>query len=278
MVIPAAVLAAWSLAMGLPAPAPAGRVEAPARWSAMGHRIVVEIAWDHLTARARAGVLDLLGAERLTDAAMWADRVRPERPETAPFHYVNTPAGTAYDAGRDCPEGRCIVEALGRFHETLADALASRAERVEALRWVLHLVGDIHQPLHVGDQGDRGGNDVTVLWRGRSVNLHALWDGTLVTAWAVDEGRYLSALRAAAARMPLEEREAVAAGSPAGWAAEGNAHAHETVYPGITPGAEVSRAYLLAAGPVLDRVFVRAGLRLARLLNEALDPGEGEAR
>jgi hypothetical protein len=238
----------------------------------MGHRLVVEIAWDHLTPRARAAVLDLLGAERLAEASMWADRIRPERRETAPFHYVNTPVGMAYDPVRDCREGRCIVAALDRFAAALADSLAPRRERTEALKWVLHLVGDIHQPLHVGDRGDRGGNDVTVVWRGRQVSLHALWDGELVTAWAVDEGRYLKALRDQVRRLTAAEREAAAAGTPTDWAAEGNSLARDIVYPGIGAGVTVGRTYLLAAGPVIDQALIRAGLRLARILNQTLDP------
>lgn len=251
--------------------APAPPLPAPS-WSAIGHRLVVEIAWDHLTARARASVLDLLGAERLVDASVWADRIRPERPATAPWHYVNTPTGQRYEAARDCGDGVCIVEGVVGFRTRLSDSAASRTERVEALKWLLHLLGDIHQPLHVGDRGDRGGNDVEVIWRDRTMNLHRLWDNELVLAWAIDEGRYLAALRRAVSRMTEEERLEAAGGEPADWAAEGNAAAHDVVYPPVAAGVPLGRDYLRAAGPVLDRAFIRAGLRLARILNEALDP------
>lgn len=254
-----------------PCPGPPG----PA-WSAMGHRLVVEIAWDNLTPRARASVLDLLGAERLADAALWADHIRPEQPATGPFHYVNTPTGQPYDAGRDCPSGRCIVEGVIRFRRALDDPSTPRTERVEALRWLLHLLGDLHQPLHVADRGDRGGNEVRVSWRGRTLNLHGLWDDELVRAWAIDEGRYLASLRRAVARMTDEERAETQAGGPADWAAEGNATAHEIVYPPVTEGVPLGREYLRAAGPILDRVFIRAGLRLARVLNEVFDTSEPE--
>jgi nuclease S1 len=241
-------------------------------WSAMGHRLVVEIAWDNLTPRARASVLDLLGAERLADASVWADRIRPERPATGPLHYVNTPTGQRYDAARDCPSGRCIVEGVVRFRGALADPSATRTERVEALRWLLHLLGDLHQPLHVGDRGDRGGNEIRVSWRGRTLDLHSLWDDELVRAWAVDEGRYLASLRRTVARMTDTERMEVVAGHPADWAAEGNTAAHEIVYPPTSEGIPLGREYLRAAGPVLDRAFIRAGLRLAHVLNEVFDP------
>lgn len=244
---------------------------AAARWGAMGHRLIVEIAWDHLTPATRAAVSSLLAGQPLGSAATWADSIRPGRRATGPLHYVNLPAGSAaWHPERYCPGGACVVGAVEKYRAVLAERSASTADRAEALRFVLHFVGDLHQPLHVGDRGDRGGNDVTVTWRDRQANLHSVWDSGLLEAWALTEGRYLATLRRRVARMAAEERTAAASGSVAGWAMDGNAVSAEVVYR-LPPGNRLGSDYLRRAGPAIDLAIINAGLRLARLLNEALD-------
>jgi hypothetical protein len=232
--------------------------------------VVVELAWDHLNPRARGAVTALLAGESLGDASVWADRIRNERRETAPWHYVNIPAGArAWDSAAWCRDGRCVVSAVTRFRTVLSDPGASQAARAEALRYLLHFVGDLHQPLHVGDRGDRGGNDVKVRWRGKETNLHAVWDSDLLTAWSVSEGRYLQTLRGRIQRMTPEERGRIASGSVEGWTLDGGSFSRDVVYR-VPAGGEIPPEYLRAAGPVLDLVLIQAGLRLARVLNEAL--------
>lgn len=244
-----------------------------AAWGAMGHRIVAQIAWDQLTPAARKAVTDLLEGEPLAEAATWADRIRSERRETGPLHYVNVPAGSAaWDSVRWCKDGACVVGAVNRYRDILADRNRPKADRAEALRFLIHFVGDMHQPLHVGDRGDRGGNDVKVLWRGKETNLHAVWDTDLLVAWAPSEGSYLRTLRRGVQRMRPETRRAAESGSVEGWAMDGTALAAQVVYQAV-PGTDPGPAYLRAAGPVLDLTLTRAGLRLAALLNAALDPG-----
>ena len=241
-------------------------------WGPMGHRLVAQLAWDGLTPRARTEVTRLLDGESLADAAVWADRIRQDRRDTSPLHYVNIPAGApAYDADLSCRQDRCVIGAVEKYRRILADSAASPADRREALRFLIHFVGDLHQPLHVSDQGDRGGNGLSVTWQGRSENLHTLWDSRLLEAWAPSEGGYLKTLRKNVQRMPAAQRSSVAAGSVVGWAMEGNALAASVAYQ-ARAGDVLGSAYLRAAGPVLDLAIARAGLRLARMLNEALDP------
>lgn len=255
-----------------PAAAPVAFDHAAARWGAMGHRLVVEIAWDHLTPDTRAAVSALLAGQPLGAASVWADSIRSSRRDTGPLHYVNIPAGaSAWNAARYCPDGACVVGAVEKYRTILADRSAPAADRAEALRFLLHFVGDMHQPLHVGDRGDRGGNDVKVTWRDRSTNLHAAWDGDLLRAWAPSEGRYLKSLRQRIARMSAAERAAAAEGSVAGWAMDGTATSRDVVYR-LPPGNALDSEYLRRAGPAIDLALIHAGLRLARLLNEALGP------
>lgn len=239
----------------------------------MGHRIVVQLAWDWMTPRTREAVRGLLAGESLAEASVWADRIRATRRSTGPLHFVNIPVGSAsYDSAAVCPGGRCVVSAVAEAAAGLTRPGRPEAERGEALRFLLHFLGDLHQPLHVSDRGDRGGNEVRVVWRGRTTDLHALWDDHLLGAWSLSEGRYLARLRAVLRRMSPAERREAASGSVAGWAMDGNVVAGRVVY--RIPAGDVNHpSYIRAAGPVLDLQLTRAGLRLARLLNEAFDPG-----
>lgn len=162
------------VAIGLVASAPAFG------WGDAGHKIVAKIAWRFLTPEARTGVLDLLDGKDLVTVATWADDVRSKRPKTGPWHYVNVPRdASTVDADRDCAEKGC---AIGAIHEQL-DVLKSsapREARVEALKFLVHFVGDIHQPLHVSYADDRGGNEVSATFFGHEASLHGIWDSEMI--------------------------------------------------------------------------------------------------
>src|SRR5579864_409766 len=151
-------------------------------WGKTGHRVIAAIADTELSGLARARVEQILGpGESLDEAANWPDEMRSAPGEfwqktATPWHYV-TVNGTTYDHAP--PEGDAF-EALGRFKKTLQDPNASRADQQLALRFIVHLVGDLHQPLHVGKCCDKGGNDVKVAFFGKPTNLHAVWDSQLV--------------------------------------------------------------------------------------------------
>ena len=157
-------------------------IPSPARaWGKTGHRVVAALADAQLSGLARAHVREILGVESLDEAATWPDDMRSApiqfwQKNATSWHYV-TLNGIIYD--RAPPEGDAL-EALNHFRATLQDPNASLADKQLALRFVVHLVGDIHQPLHVGKCCDKGGNDVKVKWFGRDLNLHSGWDSALV--------------------------------------------------------------------------------------------------
>ena len=138
----------------------------------------------YLEPAARDQVRELLAIENATTLASvstWADQVRPQRRVTAPWHYVDIQIGDAtYDPPRDCVGNNCLVAKIGEFAEVLADRSAEPARRLEALKFVVHFVGDPHQPFPVADNHDRGGNEVIVTFSGRKTNLHAVWDTALL--------------------------------------------------------------------------------------------------
>ena len=262
-------LRALALALALTA---AARADA---WSTPGHRVVAAIAEERLSPDARALVREILGSTPMSDpdVAGWADAQRD--PATKPWHYVNVPMGAAgYDADRDCPRGECVVAAIARAETRLRDA-RSALDRADALRWLLHLVADVHQPLHAGDRGDRGGNDLPTRrarGRGQPGNLHRVWDFDVVGP--VLRGRDAAAAGRELARS-MRDRDAAAWASdldPAAWATDSHALARRIyVELGALPrdGAIVllPRSYARDQRPRVEAQLRKAGVRLAAILD-----------
>ncbi len=258
------------LALTLVAALPADRAPAPAPsvvWFNTGHRVVVRIALTRLTPGTIEAMRDLLGGQDPVEASLWADQIRGSRRDTGDLHFVNIPLdATAYDPATQCPKGRCIIAAIERDRTILADQSAPLPERAEALRFLLHLVGDLHQPLHVSDNGDRGGNDTEVSLLDRVTNLHKVWDGELIESAGMDEEQYFAHLKR---RMDGLDLAALERGSVVDWAMEGHRVAVEDAYR-LPRGNNLGQAYLDDNLPRVDLAIIEAGVRLARILNEAL--------
>ena len=241
---------------------------AHARWFDLGHRIVARIAELRLTPHTRDAIRDILGGQSLADASVWADNIRQYRHDADRLHYVNIPLrAAAYVPERDCPRGRCIIAAIEHEKEVLADQAASPDDRAEALRFLVHFMGDLHQPLHVANDDDRGGNERKVELLGRSSNLHRVWDGGLIEAFGLSDQEYFDALRR---EMKSIDLPALARGTVVEWAMEGHRIAVERVYRPIPRGGRLGRAYVDASRPVIDHALIAAGVRLAQVLNDAL--------
>jgi hypothetical protein len=238
---------------------------APVRaWSPAGHAAVGAVAERSLSPAARAAVDALLEGKRISDpdVAAWADAESKEGRAPRAFHYVNVPVDApGYDPARDCREGRCAVAKLDAELAALRDPAIPRARRGEALRWVVHLAGDLHQPLHCADRGDRGGNETRVVRRGPDTNLHAFWDSMPERCRI---GRSVA----------IPDAEGAAAGTPRAWLDECHvlgraayAQAAERETGGGVRFEKEDRAQQCA---VARRQIARAGVRLAAVLNEAL--------
>lgn len=247
-------------------------------WGWEGHIIVARIAEQHLTAKAKAGIVQLLGPDRKiedTSVASWADNIRPDRPETGPWHYVDIPFdATGYDASRDCPSGQCVVAQLEHFTKVLADTNATTVSRAEALRFVVHFVGDMHQPLHCTERNhDKGGNlvKVTLLSDPRVVNLHSVWDTYLIRHYLGGEDvvQYADQLNS---KITPQEMKEWSGGSIADWAWESHEQAVAHTYVGVpiqsTP-VNLDEQYVTANRAVVETQLMKAGVRLAVLLNKA---------
>ena len=232
-----------------------------------GHRLAAHIAERELCPATRAALEPLLAGMTLADAGLWPDRIRrlPEWEHTKPWHYVNvSDRGSVARAAARGPDN--VMAALDRFEKELADTSLTSRQRGLALRFIVHFVVDIHQPLHVGRASDRGGNLVPVLVAGRETNLHAVWDGEPLRRAANSSPR----------PTPLEVSRWQKAG-PLAWARESQS-LRPQVYAFTRQGARLvvlSATYLDAARTLVDQRLLQAGVRLAGRLNALVGPKEG---
>lgn len=243
-------------------------------WGRLGHRLVAALAWDDLTPATRAQIARLLEGEAdptLPGIASWADELREHDPDlgkrSSKWHYVNIGEDDChYDAAKHCANGNCVVEAIRVQTEILADRTRSKAERQQALKFVVHFIGDVHQPLHAGFAHDKGGNDVQVNLDGRGTNLHSLWDSGMLNAAGLDEMQWLQRLRA----MPLAVAMARDPLPPASveWAEES---CRIALRPGLyPPKAVIGEDYVQTWRPLAEMQLRRGGAQLAATLNAAL--------
>jgi hypothetical protein len=241
-------------------------------WGREGHAIIADIAAKHLSDRARRQVAVLLGENvTLASIASWGDEVRPQRPETSTWHYINIPiAGAKKEWADYCPSSGCLPKAIEQMSATLRSPAASREQKAEALKFLVHFVGDLHQPLHVGERGDRGGNDVPAMLNGRPWNLHSAWDTGILMAALQRDPSLGSRLRKGPGWW---SRLGMRRGVLSGWVAETVSVSAKSVYPdvGADRPAELGEAYQAASMRVIGMQLQRGGVRLAKELNWLLD-------
>jgi hypothetical protein len=243
-------------------------------WGGTGHQLVALIAEDELTPKAKAAIADLLGPDvHISDAevASWADEYRRSHEETSSWHYTNVPVtADRFDRARDGRNGANVVDALDAQIKILADKSAPREKRVDALKFVVHLVGDIHQPLHCADRNDKGGNTRLVFYPGQreAVNLHTVWD-----TWLLRDlmgKRRVAEIAAVLERSITPQQRKEWEGAPEGWANESHRAAVNAAYrdvPADGPPPTLAKAYIDRTTPVVAEQIKRAGVRLAAVLN-----------
>jgi len=247
-----------------------------AAWGASGHSIVAEIAQRRLEAGVAGKLRDLLGGNvSLGSLASWADDETHAHPSVSKsrWHYVDIPRDAmSYDAARDCKEttdGDCIIAAIARFRAALKDRTLANDKRVEALMYLVHFLGDLHQPMHCAEHNDdQGGNFVFVSFFGQPTSLHALWDTGLIDHTVFNWGAYVRRLDTD--WFPGKDVAALQRGEPADWANEAHKAAVEVPYALPVRSHSLSGDYYQKALVVHDRQLASAGVRLARILNEAL--------
>jgi len=242
------------------------------RWGWDAHKMVCAIAWWDMEEQTREAVSDILSNDsydRFMESCLWADVVRGriadyDRWTTA--HYVNLPRGaTELDLERDCANTFCVVEGIIESRETLADESRSGQDRLDALKFLSHFVGDIHQPMHAGYADDRGGNDTKITLFGRDTNLHAAWDFGLLETVDMPWIDYASHLYF---EIDDADREAWASNDPARWSEESFAIISVSAYD--LGDGHVGEDYFDRHIEQIETRIKQAGVRLADALDDIL--------
>lgn len=234
-------------------------------WGQKGHDVTAYIAECHLTPAAAKKIDKVLGGYSPVYFANWLDNAShtPEYAYTKTWHYLNVDEGRTLDGMPANPQGD-ILKAVTEIVAKLRAGGLSPEEEAFNLKMLIHLLGDMHCPMHLGRATDLGGNLRPVRFFDKETNLHSVWDTSLVESahkWSYTEWqRQID-------RLTKQEAEAVAAGTPADWVAE-TLEICRKVYDETPEGSRISYDYIAAAAPVVERQLLRAGHRLARLLNE----------
>lgn len=234
-------------------------------WGPTGHRVVALVAQDHLSRPALAEIETLLDGETMAEASTWADDVREQRAwrQSAPWHYVNIPDGKTYEHSRKNRRGD-VLRAIERFRRDLANRRNSPAKRANALRFLIHFVADLHQPLHVGRAEDRGGNTIEVTWFGQPSNLHRVWDSQIISRRRIRFQRWAASLE----RPSPSQVAAWTDSGPLDWAAESQALRPQVYRIG---DGNLGERYDRENLPIVRKRLLQAGVRLAAFLEKALD-------
>jgi hypothetical protein len=230
-------------------------------WGSIGHRIVGRIAEQHLSPEARQHVQALLGSESLAQVSTWPDEIRsdPAWKHADLWHYVSIADDETYETVPKNPAGD-VVEVLQRFTGVLRDPQAAPQDKVVAVKFLVHLVGDIHQPLHVGRREDQGGNTIQVQWFGAPSNLHKVWDEQLIEAEKLSFSEFAGFLAPPTAAEIATWQQSIVLD----WVREAMS-LRPQVYD-IGDG-QLSYAYIFKQMPTVKERLLRAGVRLAGLLN-----------
>ena len=240
-------------------------------WGKTGHRVVAEIAERNLDPAAKKGIKELLDGDDLARVANYPDEIRSDRKYdyTGPWHYTSIPTGKTYFDQKRNKDGD-IIDALFRMDEILKDPKKSKEDKAFALKFMVHLVGDLHQPLHVGIAEDRGGNNVRVRWFKTESNLHTIWDENVIDFQQLSYTEYSAFLN----RYTKDEMKEFTRGNFLDWAKESQ-DLRSAVYD--TGGSEnLSYEYQYKTKPVIEERIRKAGVRLASVLNNVFNKTKEE--
>ena len=235
--------------------------------------MVAQLAEEQLTPRALAQVKDLLRDEPkpyMAGVASWADELRDTDPalhkRTSKLHYINMGEdGCVYLPRTACRNGDCIIPAVTNYSRVLSNPRATRAERVEALKFVIHFVGDVYQPLHAGYGKDKGGNDIQLRYAGEGTNLHRLWDSGMFYYLHLSDREYLKRLR------PLRDQLTAIPDLRKNSVVWAEQSCKIVLQPGFYPkSAKLQPEYITHWRPSAEMQVVLASQQLADLLNRVL--------
>lgn len=236
-------------------------------WGKNGHRATGEIAEKYLTKRTKRKIDKILKGQSLAFVSTFADEIKSDRKYSMYYswHYINMDFDENYAAAEKNPKGD-LVTGIKKCVEVLKDKNSSDANKEFFLKMLVHFVGDLHQPMHIGRREDKGGNTVQVQWFGRGTNLHRVWDSDMIEEWDMS----YSDLANNAKDLSKKQIEAIQEGNVTDWVDE----VHEVtkkVYKSVKVGENLRYRYSYEHfGTVRDQLQ-KAGIRLAKVLNDVFD-------
>ena len=239
-------------------------------WGREGHQIIVIVAEHCMRPETATRMRELLAPESPEEASVWADEYRHDHPETGPWHYIDIPlADSKIDLARECPNGDCVIAKTEQFLAVLRDPNVDKNAKAQALKFVIHFVGDLHQPLHDEDNGDKGGNTRHVIFDGHPDNLHWVWDTGLLQHINRNAAAFAAELES---RITPQDQAEWQKGSIEDWVMEGHRLAQTVAYGHLSNDnpAPITPKYEGEADPVIELQLERAGVRLAYLLDANL--------
>lgn len=239
-------------------------LQAAEDWGRTGHRTTGEIAEKHLSRKAKKAIDKLLNGESLAFVSTYGDEIKSDeqyRPY-GPWHYVNFPFGTTYGESMKSEKGD-LVQAIKACIDVLKDENSAHADKVFHLKMLVHFIGDLHQPLHVGIGDDRGGNQFQVRWFDEGTNLHTVWDTKMIESYNMSYAE----LAANADRLSKRERLEIESGTVLDWVADSRTLC-ESVYANTESGEKLGYKYMYDYVNVARSQLQKGGIRLAVVLND----------
>lgn len=236
-------------------------------WGTTGHRICGQIAESYLTPKAKTAIHSILGDESLAMASNWADFIKsdPAYSYTSPWHYIDLDKPYAYPELVDYLNQDTRVDAYTKINFLTGDLKkngVSKKDQLFDLKMLIHLVEDVHQPMHVAHADDKGGNDFKVSWFNEPTNLHSVWDSKLIDFQQLSYTEYANTINHTTPAQRMQWQSAPISK----WLFETNQIA-EVLYTDIKPGDDLGYKYNYSHIDTLNRQLLKAGVRLAGVLN-----------
>ncbi len=233
-------------------------------WGATGHRVVGAIADLHLKNSSKRQIAKLLNRQSMAFGSTFADEIKsdPRYDKFYTWHYINMPFDTNYEASEKNPNGD-LVTGIDFCKNIITDKNASGDDKAFYLKLLIHLIGDLHQPLHIGLEKDRGGNDFKVQWQFKDTNLHSVWDSKMID----DYGMSYTELTENANYLTKEEIKAIESGTVVDWVNE-TQQLTKKLYTSVNVGDNLRNKYSDENFSIVRAQLQKAGIRLAKTLNE----------
>jgi hypothetical protein len=233
-------------------------------WGQTGHRTVGEIATKHLSKKTKRKIRKLLKGQSLAFVSTFADEIKSDRKyrEFYTWHFVNMPLDSNYKDSKKNPQGD-LVTGINKCIEIIKDKKSSKKDKAFYLKMLVHLIGDLHQPLHIGQKEDRGGNRVQVKWFGNKTNLHSVWDTKMI------EGFNMSYIELAdnAEELSKKQIKAMQEGSVIDWVDETHVLTKK-IYDSVKKDENLRYRYSYDHLTTARKQLQKAGIRLAKVLND----------